>query len=615
MASFIVSTYSFAESYSQRDDYGCEQKYVRIMGDGAYTTKWTNEKEYAECLTGKAFALLGVTEDISINPQTKYPPLEKRSQNFGQTTAAKLTSNILRGYHVYANRTQLANDSMDLAIKGLKRRVNRNIGIYEDAFIQRDRSRKEFENDMSQAMDKVSKDVAVRNEYTASVVAENEITSAELRETDVFAEIPNELTSIESKREIEEALDVDRISPAAPMLGVSANDIQRDIYPRRTSSLEKSISYEKTKTKHIKNNESKKKAEKALMLAGKFAATKKYEAKKIGKNLVRYAQEKRYSENEDIDSNENISQLYERVAKFDNNLNQTRYRSDFLKREIQKNEIGLDAGQLERAQKTVDLSDKIVSEADTSFFEGDLFSGEKLLSIGQSLLDVGVDFIPGVGTGRDAYELFMGENMITGEELTISDRIISGLGLTVDVFTLGVGGRLVNGGVKSAIKVFKKIDSVVDLRTPKKVWTGITSLFDSAGMLGYKAQEQLTKFTEFVSYISKDQAGVIGNLNNRINNTADIASNAATRNKLFKQLATESQIGEKGTVIAGKGSRSIFRNAEHSARKYGGNADDYVKKSSSSVVTPDGYKIETHWVENMATGKKYEPKTIMTQLK
>jgi hypothetical protein len=48
------------------------------------------------------------------------------------------------------------------------------------------------------------------------------------------------------------------------------------------------------------------------------------------------------------------------------------------------------------------------------------------------------------------------------------------------------------------------------------------------------------------------------------------------------------------------------------AKKYGGDAKDYAKMSSSTVtIEGKGYvqKIETHWVENRKTGKQYEFKT------
>lgn len=78
---------------------------------------------------------------------------------------------------------------------------------------------------------------------------------------------------------------------------------------------------------------------------------------------------------------------------------------------------------------------------------------------------------------------------------------------------------------------------------------------------------------------------------------------------LKKSLASAEQMGEVGTAIAGKGSKVAFRDAGRVASKYGGDAADWVKKTSSSYSAADGVKFETHWVENIKTGKRVEYKT------
>jgi len=70
-------------------------------------------------------------------------------------------------------------------------------------------------------------------------------------------------------------------------------------------------------------------------------------------------------------------------------------------------------------------------------------------------------------------------------------------------------------------------------------------------------------------------------------------------------------MGEKGTVIAGEGSGTVFRNASKAAGDHGGEAADWVKKSSSSYTAKDGRQFETHWLENTATGQREEFKTIL----
>ncbi len=83
--------------------------------------------------------------------------------------------------------------------------------------------------------------------------------------------------------------------------------------------------------------------------------------------------------------------------------------------------------------------------------------------------------------------------------------------------------------------------------------------------------------------------------------------------KLTKSLASESQLGEAGKAIAGPGAKDVFRDAERVASEHGGNAADWAKKVSSSYSARDGAKLETHWVENVATGQRVEHKTVISK--
>jgi len=57
----------------------------------------------------------------------------------------------------------------------------------------------------------------------------------------------------------------------------------------------------------------------------------------------------------------------------------------------------------------------------------------------------------------------------------------------------------------------------------------------------------------------------------------------------------------------------VFRDAGRWAAKYGGQAADWVKKTSSSFTAKDGTKFSTHWVENVATGFRTQLKTIIAK--
>lgn len=68
-------------------------------------------------------------------------------------------------------------------------------------------------------------------------------------------------------------------------------------------------------------------------------------------------------------------------------------------------------------------------------------------------------------------------------------------------------------------------------------------------------------------------------------------------------------MAEQGEVFAGPGAPAPFRDAAKYAAKYGGTPNDWVKMRSSSWEA-NGYKFETHWVENLATGQRLDFKTV-----
>ena len=92
------------------------------------------------------------------------------------------------------------------------------------------------------------------------------------------------------------------------------------------------------------------------------------------------------------------------------------------------------------------------------------------------------------------------------------------------------------------------------------------------------------------------------------------ANNAAHGIKLRESLASEEQMTEIGHAIAGHGLEIRFRGAQATAERYGGVAEDYVKMSSSQYKSPDGRTFETHWIQNVRTGLRYEFKTKLIGL-
>jgi RHS repeat-associated protein len=88
------------------------------------------------------------------------------------------------------------------------------------------------------------------------------------------------------------------------------------------------------------------------------------------------------------------------------------------------------------------------------------------------------------------------------------------------------------------------------------------------------------------------------------------AHSATNLLNLNKSLASEAQMGEAGTPIAGAGTNTALRDADRLANDYGGNPGDWSKMSSSNYQASDGSMVETHWYQNDATGSgQIEPKT------
>ncbi|MBU0944259.1 MAG: hypothetical protein KJ804_12375, partial [Proteobacteria bacterium] len=83
--------------------------------------------------------------------------------------------------------------------------------------------------------------------------------------------------------------------------------------------------------------------------------------------------------------------------------------------------------------------------------------------------------------------------------------------------------------------------------------------------------------------------------------------------RLGKSLASQAQMNEAGTIMAGRGAKVPFRGAGRAAKQYGGNASDWTKKTSSSYTARDNTQFETHWVENIKTSQRVEFKTKFTR--
>jgi len=95
-------------------------------------------------------------------------------------------------------------------------------------------------------------------------------------------------------------------------------------------------------------------------------------------------------------------------------------------------------------------------------------------------------------------------------------------------------------------------------------------------------------------------------------NSGGLADDVVASRNLGRQLASEQQVGEAGTAMAGAGTSTELRAASRLADRYGGAASDWAKMGSSSYRGADGLQFETHWYENISTGQRLEFKTKIT---
>ena len=78
--------------------------------------------------------------------------------------------------------------------------------------------------------------------------------------------------------------------------------------------------------------------------------------------------------------------------------------------------------------------------------------------------------------------------------------------------------------------------------------------------------------------------------------------------KRFKEIYEEQISKPAYRTFAGEGTGTKFREADIAARRYGGNPEDYVKESSEAIPYKSDKALETHWIRNIKTGKRYEIK-------
>ncbi len=136
----------------------------------------------------------------------------------------------------------------------------------------------------------------------------------------------------------------------------------------------------------------------------------------------------------------------------------------------------------------LDVASESTDLAKQSFDQGEKDEGNVALSISKGLLDLALNFTPGVSWGRDVYEAISGKDLITGEELDYLSRGIATLG----VVTVGFGSK-----IKCIKKIFDGLDH-----------TGVTSKMIKSAFEN-KSVKEVKEFVEFFKEVGITKADYI----------------------------------------------------------------------------------------------------------
>ncbi len=84
---------------------------------------------------------------------------------------------------------------------------------------------------------------------------------------------------------------------------------------------------------------------------------------------------------------------------------------------------------------------------------------------------------------------------------------------------------------------------------------------------------------------------------------------------LHNDLCNQEQMSQPGKIThrgdLSSTHKDYFKDAEKFAKELGGEASDYVKKTSTARILANGETSQVHWVENLKTGQRFNFKTVM----
>lgn len=195
------------------------------------------------------------------------------------------------------------------------------------------------------------------------------------------------------------------------------------------------------------------------------------------------------------------------------------------------------------------------------------------IEIARHALDIFYGIDPYTGIHRDIYELFIGKNLITGEDLSLLERSISAVGLAGSLFTAGTSSSISNG-----LKAF--------LRASKVSVKGGNELIKFAAIIK-QAEQAIARLS--VLKASKTQLAKISRWTKEyVATLKEFKQSAASAfEEAFQKGLRQGKIQKLNRL-----SEDILKNPSHSKA---------IKRFNEVAV--DGIKIERHNIRPGTNGK------------
>ncbi len=124
--------------------------------------------------------------------------------------------------------------------------------------------------------------------------------------------------------------------------------------------------------------------------------------------------------------------------------------------------------------KAKELARSTLKIADEEHYLGNTEVAHTALDIATDLADFAAGFIPGLSVAKDAFELFVGMNPVTGESLNSTQRFFAGLG----ILTLGTSNWFKNSH-KIINRILKTNSEIINNSTTKKIASLIKDFSES----------------------------------------------------------------------------------------------------------------------------------------